>query len=532
MPDRAADAMNTAFTSLEKIKEETERIEAQIATEKPKKADDLRPYLVHQLAVLAKLSVSLVKMSTDSGVLGHVMWTEESTGEFPDWLMSMASGLLPDGQPLYVHQVLMMQMRARYVVIHGGVGTSKTTACILRLLIHCHQYPGQRIAVTALTYKQLRNVFLSEWQQLVPDEAYTWNQSDQEITLPRCNSRLRLHYADRKGANQIIRGENLSGYLCLQPETWRDPSFHDELKQRVRIFGQDPDAPEYVRLYDANAGHPTHFLHSTLLDTQSESYIGAKDPEATTPLPDVVRVLDGPVASLHVTSTARTSTYSQETLDEWEQSLPPDIYKRMVQGLASAMEGRVFTDYTVLDQPIKPSDVQRFWIGMDPGTAEDPGKPGVGNLGLVVLADCGTYFCAAAGLAIAFKGLTPFKAAIRKLVDHWSSEGGDYVGLVKDWAGGAGVPMASALRADGLGPVWKPAADGKPAGRWKPVSAGIALLYDAFQSSRLVISPDAKVLITDLELYQYTAGEPDKKSHDPHCLDALRYVWIRVSRHG
>ena len=66
------------------------------------------------------------------------------------------------------HQEDILQCHKKYVAVDGGVGTFKTTTCILKIYSHCLHYPGQAIAVIAETYQQLSNVFIPEFQRQIP----------------------------------------------------------------------------------------------------------------------------------------------------------------------------------------------------------------------------------------------------------------------------------------------------------------------------------------------------------------------------
>ena len=78
------------------------------------------------------------------------------------------------------------------------------------------------------------------------------------------------------------------------------------------------------------------------------------------------------------------------------------------------------------------------------------------------------------------------------------------------------------------GGIWKPA---QSQTKWGPVSAGCTLLQEHFKTRKLLVSPECVKIIADTGKYVAGKdGEPDKKVYDSHLLDALRYVWIRVSR--
>ena len=92
------------------------------------------------------------------------------------------------------HQLDLLRSNSTYDVIHGGVGTFKTTACIFKLWMHCAQHRDQVIIVAAQTYRQLKDVFLREWRRQMPSSLYNFKGQDMEIEIPMYNSSLLLRH--------------------------------------------------------------------------------------------------------------------------------------------------------------------------------------------------------------------------------------------------------------------------------------------------------------------------------------------------
>lgn len=413
---------------------------------------------------------------------------------------------------LKAHQIQLIHTTKKYSIIHGGVGTFKTTACILRLAMHCMKYPGQRIMIAAHQMDTFNRVFLPEWEEQIESSLWHYNANQKMITMPMFDAIIWLQYDDLKDAEKAFKGGTLSAWYIIQAEQMRYSGVLDVLDERMRRFGKEPN-PKYLRLVDMNPGTPGHFTHARFIDQSSSRYIGSEH-----------------IDEIHVKTTPETSSYSQETLDIWKRMYSDAYYKKMVNGEWVSLEGRVYQDYEVLDKEVDPEDIAEYWIGMDPGTA-GMSKQDIsydrGNLALVWIAKLidGSY-------AIIDESLSTFDTIeqLANLIKGRNAYWGDgFIQLVKDWAGGSGAVFARELPKVGVRPIVKPAAD---RAKWFPVSAGVLLLQAAFKTGRLKVSPKCKGVIKDLGAYVAgDNGEPDKAQYDSHLLDALRYGWIRVGRY-
>ncbi len=409
---------------------------------------------------------------------------------------------------LWPQQRELLRANSRYILIDGGVGTGKTSACILRLFKHCLDHPGQIIIVAAQTYQQLKDVFFQEWKRQIPSKVWRYSVQGNVIHMPTLDAELWLRYADHPRAFERIRGSTISGWYITQAETLRDANYLDRLNQSTRLFGKeaaDTHDPRYIRLVDMNPGNPSHFMHQRFIWADSESYIG-----------------DDRVHHIRTVTTPETSVYSQDRIDEWKRTLPSAEFQRMILGEWCASEGLIFDNWTEGPE-YTTADVRSFWIGMDPGTSQV--KRNEGNLALVVIADLfnGDYAIVDEKL-IKYSGLQSFVSDVHKLVTLWGQE--KCQGIVKDWAGGSGTVFEGVLRDKGYN-VWKPASAEM---KYKEIMYGVVRLYEAFNCGTLLVSKRCAKLRRDLGSYVYGSdGKPDKKVYDSDLIDALRYVWMRVN---
>lgn len=408
------------------------------------------------------------------------------------------------------HQIELLQAKKKYAHIDGGVGTYKSTACVLRLYVHCLLYPGQRIMVLAQTYAQLIQVFMAEWKRQVPANDFKYVGSPvKKITLPSCDAEIRLQYADGKQAEEVVRGESLTGFYVIQGETLKDVDVFDQADLRVRLWGKGVH-PGYIRLIDTNPGAPSHFIHQRFIDKSSEVYLG-----------------DDIVHYINVETTPETSVYDQQTIDQLERTLRPERFRQMIKGEWCSIDGTVYDDYETIAHP-DPNDIDQLFIGIDPGTANDE-KKNEGNLAVVFLGrlrETGKFVVLEA-IPIRYAGVEELARVIDTACDYWGAD--KLEAVIKDWAGGSGAVFSTEL------PKYSRYVDmllppGPPRAQFKSVSYGITTLYEALKIRKLVISANAVKIIRDMHNYVYDHnGEPDKKAYDSHLLDALRYAWIRMS---
>lgn len=393
------------------------------------------------------------------------------------------------------HQHDLIDALARYVIIDGGVGTYKTTACILRLYLHCFEWPGSRIIVGAQTFQQLKDVFLTEWQDQVPETHYDYNAQDHIITLPLCNGRIYLRYADHPRAHQVITGMSISGYYLIQAESLRDSRFLDVLNERVR----HGNPAGHLRLLDCNPGAPTHFVHRRFIDRSHKEHL--RD-----------------VAHVHVVTTPETSKYTQDDLDEWKRTLSPEAYRRRVLGEWCAGEGAVYSEWQVEPSPT-PDQVLQYWVGIDPGH----GKHEFGIVWIGELAENQFMIIDECKGKLQSHGMDHIADLIRARCLKWGEDKLGY--CVVDWHDNVYRRTLNQFY-DKLNAIYHP--HGRRSA-WFGVDQGVVLMEQALRKGILQVSSECPE--TQKELNSYVnddAGKPDKSAFDPHLLDAARYDWIRI----
>jgi len=320
-----------------------------------------------------------------------------------------------------------------------------------------------------------------------------------------------LRYADHVRAHEIITGTTISGWYVTQAESLDSSQYIDELNQRMRLFGAEPD-DRYIRLIDANPGSPSHFIYKRFIDASSYSFLGSQN-----------------IYRINIETTPDNSIYSQETLNEWKTSMSTTNYLRRVSGVWCAGQGQVYEDYDLHPTEVMPSQVSEFYIGFDPGTvgqSENELRNKVGNIGLVwvgLLED--KQWCVIDEQQPLFKGLDELTGLIESTNYYWGSD--KFQGMIKDWHGGSGEVYQRYFQAHtSISPVFTPSYNKS---KWFKVAAGVNMLRQAFKVKSLAVSPKCRLLLKDMGNYMIgDDGEPDKTRYDSHLLDALRYCWIRI----
>jgi hypothetical protein len=417
-------------------------------------------------------------------------------------------------------------------VVYGGVNVFKTstiTWALYRLWRRIGMaYTGARYIVAGLDLPQIRDSFLAEWRNYVDPRAYTYDANKSTIRLSAPSDGVEIvfktsgHY--REGAAAVLaatrrRGGNFHGVYFVQGESCPESVANEVLGRRIRGKPQvrpgykGPLPPYRTIVIDANPDSPQHWVYKRYLDSRDENdqYVPGADVHA-------------------IPTTVETSTYTQAELDERRRLWQPHETARLLDARWVTAAGVIYPKYRAVES-IHPSQVSRYWVAFDPGTAEDTGA---GNLGVIVLAKLidGPGWAIVDERLMSWRGLDYVADTFRALVEHWGSYGAQYEGAVRDWSGGAGRPIGDYLEGQRLGPVYAPSSK-KGRQHWFPVEAGITLVYEGFVTERLVVSKACTGVLEELALYaRNERGEPDKKIFDAHRLDAVRYGMIRIGEMG
>lgn len=406
------------------------------------------------------------------------------------------------------HQRAILQLDYNgYVIVDGGVGTFKTTACTFLLFRYLAENPGARVMVLMQTQKQLLSVFWQTWQAVVPGNLYSKLKGDDEDGYELWNgSRLLLHYADNPAAFERIRGTNLSGYYISQGELVRRDDLSFELDQRVRMLGFP-----HLRMVDCNGGIPGRVAYRRFIDADNDEFVAEKP---------VHRELSAGVHlyrakrynRIHVETNEQTSVYTAETLAEWRRTYPEAIYRRLVLGAWTAAQGVVFPEWSrhVHTAEFEPDPSWEIFRGIDFGYTNP-------------------FVCLWIGIDYD-KRLWVFDEYYKSgdIIPHHASE------ILSRWTD----LEITATYADPSGP-WRElqnALDQTVSRGYNDVRYGITRLQRA-----LLPGPDGKPRLTvhatrcpnlqrEMETYEYKpANAIGQKSEEPlklndHAIDALRYT--------
>lgn len=393
------------------------------------------------------------------------------------------------------HQWELIKARNKYVIIDGGVGTYKTTACIYKLLFHCMAFRNMVIIVAAQTYQQLLDVFLSQWKIHVPENYYVLNRQEHTITLPRYGSIIMMRYADHPKAEEVIKGTNATGFYLVQGENLSDIKFFDRLDQRVRVG----NPKRFIKLIDCNPGSPGHFIHERFIDKGNDHHLGSD------------------VTHIRVPTTPETSSHTQEQIDMWERIWSPEMFARDIRGEWTVGRGAVYKHWTVVPD-ITPDQLAKYWIGFDPGHSQHQ----FGLVWIGMLQD-GTYviFDEIKGKLVD-RGMDRVAEMIKVKNTLWGEDKYGY--MMIDWSDNV---YRTSLKKfyNALSGVYYPHAKRK----YFEVEQGVALVEQALRLGLLKICKKCSELVVELNSYKRKDdGTIDKKGYDAHLLDATRYCWIRL----
>jgi len=256
--------------------------------------------------------------------------------------------------------------------VYGGKGTFKTSTIVLAFwtvlrFLSCY-YGGLRYVVGAMTHSQLREAFLEQWEEQVPERDYIYNSQKGTIYLVNSDTQIWLRHTSASmggiAANKAAktrRGGNICGYYFPQAESMSE-AFYTEIESRTRRAPyklNDPhtgtlyeDYPPYkLRLLDANPDSPFHFLYELFLNAGSETYIGDES--------EVMRLK----------TTPENSAYSEKEIAHFRRTWEKHEVARMLDAEWVGASGLVYSkfDRELHVYPVKPKDSWEYYFAIDFG---------------------------------------------------------------------------------------------------------------------------------------------------------------------
>jgi hypothetical protein len=259
----------------------------------------------------------------------------------------------------------------RYLVVAGGRGTMKTSTLVCALAIQLAAltaiYRHYRLLVAAMTYAQLRDVFLVRWQEDVPQSwiPWTYHKQEAEIHLPN-GGVIAMRHAGASSSGSIsvekaaslLKGSNYHGFYAPEARAI-DGEFYSATQLAVRAEPAEyrPGMPGYLLNWlDCNPGGPDHWIHRKFLDPSTREYKGAHK----------IRYLAYP-------TTPETSVYTAERIAEERAGMPEHKAARDLDAQWVGSEGQLFTLYPgdqVTAESLPPGG--KWYLSFDFGYEQDP----------------------------------------------------------------------------------------------------------------------------------------------------------------
>ncbi len=422
---------------------------------------------------------------------------------------------------LYPQQLAILEAKAKYQFITGGVGTFKTTACIIKLCSHALAHADHRYVAMAQTFKQIDIVFINEWKEQIDPEDYTYNENAHKITM-RNDSVIYLHYADHPKAIDRIQGSNIHGFYIIQVESFRSAAMFDLLDKRVRKGGDDPK--DKLRIMDANPGGASHFINIRYLDISNDGFIGKGTKHKQ--IMNGVNVYNSDIIDhVHVKTTPETSIYTKETIEGWKKINDPIMFDRMVLGKWTQAKGAVYSDFEKTTHLYhKDSDISDncdYYLAIDYGYVNPFAV-------LLVAQDYDrNYFIVDEIYKTELHTLEMAKLIKSKFVDEYE---------IRSMVSDSADPSSKRILEEQL------QLNSQFARGMKKVIAGINKVKELLITKgkegkpRLMIHSRCKNLIREFESYIYEEnidGRPKKelpKKLNDHGLDGLRYLIMTIER--
>ncbi len=259
----------------------------------------------------------------------------------------------------------------RYLLIYGGRGTMKTStltrALGIQLGILTRLYRGYTLLVAAMTYPQLRDVFLAAWTDQVDpaDLPWTYNAATATIHLPN-EGRIIMRHAGASSSGQLsaekaarlLKGINAHGFYAPEALALADV-FYSATQLAVRAVPGEyrPGMPPYrINWLDANPGGPDHWIHRRFVDPSTPEYVGAERA--------IVRGYP---------TTPETSLYAADRIARERAGMPDFVAARDLDAKWAGAMGalyRLYDGVQVTADPLPPGG--QWCMGFDWGYEVDP----------------------------------------------------------------------------------------------------------------------------------------------------------------
>lgn len=187
---------------------------------------------------------------------------------------ALVEHVLSNPAALFKKQALIMGSRADYTVFHGGVGPGKTRACLWHIFQRCRAHPGQVVLIGAKTYKQIRDIFHTAWNEEFPRQFWELKKSEDDIYVKAANGKgysiVRCRSLDNESKWATTIGATLTGYYLAQAEQLPEKLFA-KLESRLR---DQKNKHLWFRLFDSNVAGFGHWLYRFFINKTSTDYIG------------------------------------------------------------------------------------------------------------------------------------------------------------------------------------------------------------------------------------------------------------------
>lgn len=213
--------------------------------------------------------------------------------------------------------------RYRYIGFGGGIRGTKTWGSLSVLIVLCRAFPGSRWAVVRADLQRLRQTTIPSFEKLRRLCSGFVSRVDGNFEAHCTNGSVILfrgENVDKDPTLERFHGYEVNGFLLEEADELQEATFHKAIERAgawVVPTGAQP-APLILCTFNPNAQWPKRVFY----DPWREGTLGA--PYAFIP------------------STIADNPHAPESYRESLKDLPPEEYRRFVEGDWTAMQGRFY----------------------------------------------------------------------------------------------------------------------------------------------------------------------------------------------
>jgi hypothetical protein len=270
------------------------------------------------------------------------------------------------------------QSRAKIQFVGGGFGNGKTTACVIKALRLCTEYPGSNGLIARSTYPKLNDTIRREFFKWCPQKWVKRAPTKDDNTCYLTNgTTVNFRYVAQRGKETEESKSNLlsATYDWMVVDQMEDPEFSHkdfmDLMGRLRggtdYVGDDPTMPKTGPRWFMITSNPTrNWVYREMVRPLHQWQKGLYDPKLMCEVDDNGDALldDGrpkPIIELFEGSTyENVDNVGQDYIKGMLSTYTGSMRRRFIYGEWGALTGLVYPQFDETIHILRHDDIERY----------------------------------------------------------------------------------------------------------------------------------------------------------------------------